>query len=243
MTEVSKLRGLVEKNPAILLTLSEDERYAAAKEIVKDEDARYAERPWEWAVERVHTIDEAGAEILPWPDKEYLHDLFDALDTEPLLAIPKSRRVLVSWGVAVHLLHRIRYKEHRRGYVQSEIEGKAAYIINDRMAWVEDHLPPVWQRKYESHRTMEGLIGTMAYVDTGSKVKAIAQGADAMRAYTPTFVFMDEIEFQREGHKSFVAALPFREKRCQIILASSSNGPGGVLAQMASTINFVRFTS
>jgi hypothetical protein len=85
------------------------------------------------------------------------------------------------------------------------------------------------------------LIGRLTYLPTGSRVIAVAQGADVFRFYTPTVVVMDEGDFQDEGHEALVAALPFGEKQGKVIFVSSSNGPGKPLATICKGVGFVRF--
>lgn len=241
-TEIQKLRRAARANPDVLLALSEDQQAAAAQAIVEYDDGQYANDSYLWAVEQVKTIDEASAQVLPFPDRMYLHDLFEAMDETQKLAIPKSRRMMVSWAVAIYIQHQIRYRSHVAAYVQSAVEGKAAYIVDARMKFVEDNLPVIYRKPYTCIRTSEGQVGKLTMSSTGSFVHALAQGADAFRAFTPTLVFSDEIEFQEKGHQSFVAMLPFAEKKCKIIIVSSSNGPQGVLAGFARDIGFARFT-
>lgn len=215
---------------------------AAAREIVRHEDARYEKDGWAWLTEQVMTIDEASNEVVAYPaDKEYLADFWQAMDEQQKLAVPKSRRMVVTWTVAAKLTHRIRYRPHYAGFIQSEDEDKAAFVIDDRMRFIEDHLLPIWQRPYETHKTVKGRVGFLKYTGTESYVKGVAEGKDSFRAFTPSFIFMDESEFMQRGHESFVAAIPFLEKKCQIIVVSSSNGPNGILADMARLAGFTRF--
>jgi hypothetical protein len=209
------------------------------------DDQRYKTDCWTWMVEQVVTIDEATKSKLRWPAHlDYLHDLVDVLDDpdEHYIAIPKSRRMMVSWCLAAWCTHLIRYHGNALVLWQSETEAKAAEAVDKRMAFIEDHLiEPALRRPYKSQRTKDGLIGRLTYRPTGSRVIAVAQGADVFRFYTPTVVVMDESDFQGEGHEALVAALPFGEKEGKVILASSSNGPGRPVAQICKGVGFVRY--
>lgn len=242
LKDIARIERKARLNPKILEGMSEYEQASAAQAIVAMRDEEYEKDAWLWAKEQVWTKDEASNQVLPFPsDKEYVHDLFDALETCPLLAIPKSRRMFITWGITIFLTHRLRYRKHYAGFIQSSTEDKAAFVIDQRMAFIENTLAPIYRREYKANRTVQGKIGTMTYLQTGSYGKALAQGADAFRTYTPTFVFLDEVDFMEKGHESFVATLPFAEKKCQIVLVSTSNGPQGVIADMARSIGFVRF--
>lgn len=236
------MRDKIIANPAILRGITDEQALAAAADIVAELDAAYEKDPWKWASEVVTTQDEASGSALKFPsDREYLHDLFDIMDAESLIAIPKSRRVFVTWGVATYLTWRARYKKNQALFVQSETEDKAAFVIDKRCTFIEDNLPQAFRRGYKAVRTIKGAVGQLTYTDTGSYVKGIAQGRDSLRAYTPSIVFLDECEFQQEGRQSLIAALPFAEKGAKIILVSTSNGSSGPLADIARSVGFISY--
>jgi phage FluMu gp28-like protein len=171
-----------------------------------------------------------------------LNELADIIDSEPLIAIPKSRRMMVTWLLAAWVTHRARYTPHQAIFWQSENEDKAAAAVSKRCAWIEDHLEHPDQRlPYTSIKTAKGEIGRMTYRSTGSYIWAIPQGGDALRQYTPSVWVCDEVEFQDKATEALVAAMPFAEKGAKLILISSSNGPRGVLAEMCKEVGFVRF--
>lgn len=203
----------------------------------------YRADPWLWAAEQVSTEDEARQGIYPWPaDKVYLHELFDALERERLLAIPKSRRMMVSWAVCTWATHRARYYPHHAIFIQCDTEDKAAFFIDKRCAFIEDHLPAPYRRAYHALKTVKGVIGRLTYQETGSYLWAIPQGDNVIRAHTFSVLIADEMDFQPEGHRAFAAALPIAEKEAKLVLISTSNGPTGVIAGLCREVGFVRFT-
>lgn len=237
-----KVIDKIRQDPTVLSKITDDEAIAAAMDIVQELDEAYASNPWLWARDVVMTQDEASGSSLKFPgDREYLQDLFQIFENETLIAIPKSRRVFVTWGVATYLTWRARYKKNQALFVQSETEDKAAFVVDKRCCFIEDNLPKALRRGYKAVRTIKGAVGQLTYDDTKSYVKGIAQGRDALRAYTPSIVFMDEVEFQQEGRQSLIAALPFAEKGAKIILVSTSNGASGPLADIARTAGFVSY--
>lgn len=239
---IGKLRDAIAKNPAVLRGLTDEAALAVARDFVEELDSRYEKDPWAWASEVVVTQDEASGKALKFPgDRDYLHDLFDIFENESLIAVPKSRRVFVTWGVATYLTHRARYKKHQSLFVQSETEDKAAFVVDKRCCFIEDNLPLALKRPYKAVRTIKGAVGQLTYDDTKSYVKGIAQGRDALRAFTPSIVFLDECEFQQEGRQSLTACLPFAEKGAKIILVSTSNGASGPMADIARSAGFVKF--
>lgn len=214
-----------------------------AKLKIHQRDMLYKDSLQTWATDQVRTIDEASAQIRPWPDKSYLHDLLQVFQAEHMIAVPKSRRMLVSWAIAVWLTWLVRYHPHHFCLVQSDTEEKAAYVVGERCAFIEQHLrDPFFEKPFRAWKTQKGLTGKLTYTGTGSTLLAIAQGADAVRMYTFSVLVMDEVEFQDQGAQALIAALPAVEKGAKIVLVSSSNGPDGVLASIAKDMGFVRWS-
>lgn len=204
-------------------------------------DARYANNCWAWLTELVVTIDEATEQERRWPDKLYLRDLFEVLEAEPLVAIPKSRRMMVTWALAAWAVWRARYRPHNAIFIQSETEAKSAYVVDQRCAFIESHLRiPLLRREVVATKTAQSLIGRLKYPSTESYISAVAQGDGVMRSYTPTILIMDECEFQPEAALALQAALPLAEKGAKIVLASTSNGPRGIMADICRSVGFVR---
>src|SRR5437773_11562261 len=91
------------------IQLEEQER-RLYRSLLAEMDTRYQASISDWLLKQVWTIDEASQHELRWPaDKIYLLELMDALDAEPMLAIPKSRRMMVTWAVAAWAVWRARY--------------------------------------------------------------------------------------------------------------------------------------
>jgi hypothetical protein len=194
----------------------------------------------------VVTIDEASKEILPWPaEKEYLRELleYDLIGDYKPLCIPKSRRMMVSWLVSAWAIWLARFHPNNAIYVQSETEDKAAFLVDRRCQFIEDHLIVEALRKpYEATKTKGGQTGKMYYDGTKSFIRAVAQGGNVARTFTPSVWIMDECEFQPEAAEALAAALPFVEKKMKLVLISSSAGPRGILAEICRGIGFTRWT-
>lgn len=229
----------------MLATLQDIDRTLAQvdAELARRDEPRYANDPWAWLCECAQTIDEASQQRLPWPgDREYVHELVDAFQRERLLVIPKSRRMFVSWAVSGWITWLARYHPYHAVFVQSENESKAAYLLDKRCRAIEDAVPRASKRAYSALKTNEGLVGRMTYEQTGSYLWAVPQGDSVIRAFTFSVLVADEMEFQPKGHEAFTAALPIVEKGARMILISTSNGPGGVVAGLCREIGFAKFS-
>lgn len=241
---LDKLEAAIRADPERVYQLTEDQRVQAAVDIMAARNTVYKRDIWRWLRETVWTIDEASQEQIKWPDKAYLRELFAVLDAERMIAIPKSRRMMVTWAVAAWAVHKARFFPNYAIFIQSETEDKAAFVVDKRCAFIEDHMePPVFRREYNSIRTTKGAIGRMTYKQTGSYIWGIPQGGDVIRTYTPSVLILDEAEFQPEAHQALIAALPAVEKGAKLVLVSSSNGPGGVIAEICKGIGFTRWVA
>lgn len=240
------MSGAVQLSREEILRLSPAEQTELYELQLEQFDTRYRRDIHAWLEEQVWTIDEASADILRWPkrkEKPHVHELIDLLDANPRPCIPKSRRMLVSWTVAAYCVHRTRYFEATAAYWQSLNVEKAAYIVDNRCAWIEDHLEDTeLRRTFRAHRCSSGDIVRMEYLRSGGYIVGIPQGADAVRSFTGTILVMDEVDFQPEGRAALTAALPMVEKKAKLILVTSSNGPNGAVAEICREAGFTRFS-
>ena len=208
-----------------------------------------------WLEEQVITVDETKRKPRPWPqNKAYLRDLTHALLTENKLAIPKSRRMMVTWCLVAYACWRARYHGGEFIVWQSETFTKAVYALgNTRLAYIEDNLRDApLRRKYEALSERGGnrqikYLGKQHGKSSGansvpSTIIATAQGATVLNTYTPSLIILDESDLQPWSHQTFANALPLLETGVQMILCTTSNGPSGLIAEMARSVGFGRFT-
>ncbi len=144
-----------------------------------------------------------------------------------IIAVEKSRQMMVTWLVCAYLLWRMKYLAHQLILVQSKREDDAAMLVFSkepfiaRMSFMESHLP-------KHLRTMSfpkcGSYGHL-YDPNGSHAWAIPEGGDIIRSNTPTVWFSDESAFQPEFGNAYTAAMPAIKGGGQAILVSSAE-PG-----------------
>lgn len=214
------------------------------KQFLLELDELYKKDPWAWFMNEVNTRDEATQLMRPWPDKEYLRELIHIILSEQLVAIPKSRRMMVSWTFAALAVYEARYFPHHAIFIQSETEDKAAFITDKRCSFIEDNLnEPLLRKSYKPIRTTKGAIGRITYDQTDSYIWAIPQGSSVIRTYTFSRLYMDESDFQAEGHDALSAALSIAEhgKSSKIVLVTTSDGPQGICADICRGADFVRY--
>lgn len=154
------------------------------------------------------------------PDKDYLRLLAYAWVHEPLLAIPKSRQMMVTWLFCSIAVHEIMARNSTATAWISKKYDDAAAHIEHRIQAVANRLPSdrFWVPEF-SHKN-----GYLTCKDTGSYIQAMGEEAKGLRQYTFSWVFDDEAAFQDQASAIVQAALPTTRGGGRFTLVSSANG-------------------
>lgn len=202
----------------------------------KRAEERYAKHPWPFLCECVYTLDQVrggflggtsdSGRILPLvaeDEKEdsYLRELTEEWMTEPLLALPKSRRMRVSWwSIAVHYWlaryhagSKIAFAARKAG--NDDSEGSAELV--KRAYFIHEHVP-----KFCKPRPVEYKTGRLQFLDSRSEIVGIGQGADQLRQHTCTAILGDEVAFWTEARDFYTASKPTTEGGGRVTLVSSA---------------------
>src|SRR5262252_5505245 len=166
--------------------------------------------PWAFVRDCVWTRDEVSGRVRRW--QEY-----------PLLAIPKSRRMVVTWlFVAVNYWlarfasnSKVAFMARKLG--KTETEGSAELVR--RAKFIHEHLPatfPVCEVEYS--------IGFLRFPN-GSEIVALGEGEEQARQHTFTSVLADEVAFWDHAFETWVALRPTIEGGGRLTAVSSA-GPG-----------------
>lgn len=184
--------------------------------------------PWAYVRDLVWTKDEAAARVARYPDRAYAELLTRRWQTESLLAIAKSRRMVVSWLfialntwlAATHPGSKIGFLARKEG--KTEAEGSAELV--KRADFILSSLPPVFPPRYY-------VPGTHTYskcyirLPNGSEILGLGAGADQARQLTFTSVFCDEMAYWDEAYETWTGLKPTITGGGRITLVSSA-GPG-----------------
>jgi hypothetical protein len=186
-------------------------------------EALYAEDPWVFCRDLVHTFDEATIRKRRFPDRPYLELLCRRWQVESLLAVPKSRRMFVTWALVSFDVHcaifnpgaKIVFMARKEGKTESEgsneLVKRARYIVEN----LDPVLPPI---EHDYH------TGMLRFAN-GSEIIALGQGADQARQLTCTRVLADEIGFWDQAYETWTALRPTIEGGGKIAISSSA-APG-----------------
>jgi hypothetical protein len=202
-------------------------RLAKNRELREAEFEMCRRDPWWFATGWVWTRDE-HADILngenpikKYPDKEYLRILFYHWLTNPIVLIPKSRQMMISWSLCVlHLWEAMFYKCGTHLFVSKE--ASSADRLIQKCMGIYERLPAFLKRA-EANTGNKGkhVFCKMEFENIESVVLGLKRGEDKVREFTITNLWMDEVTSNPEARKVYSAALPAVHGGGRITLSSS----------------------
>lgn len=182
--------------------------------------------PWQFAVDCVFTKD-AVDELNPikrFPSEfEYLKLFFKIWTKEKRIAVPKSRRMFMSWGCIVLHLWDAMFHNGRNVALVSKKEDDANELVK-RCLFILDHIkeedfPSELRPKYT---TKYNHIG---FPQLNSEIQGFPQGADQLRQHTFSRIMADEMAFWENAKEMYASSMPTLEGG-GAITAISSAAPG-----------------
>lgn len=170
----------------------------------------------------VSTLDQADRwqPIKKFPtrqDKPYLYWIMGRMIDDPLLALVKHRRMIITWAACVVALWDAMFHEGRFIALVSKKEEDSDELVR-RCKFIYDNIPagelrikPICEYKYTQ----------LTFPEIDTTVKGFAQGADQLRQYTCSRVFCDELAFWPKARATFVSLKPTIEGGGKICLIST----------------------
>lgn len=181
---------------------------------------RYRKSHWDFLSRAVRTLDQADRlnPIKPFPsEKEYLHPIADFIVSDPLVAIVKHRRMVITWLACAIALWDAMFHEGRHVAIVSKKEEDSDELVQ-RCNFIYQNIPtdvlrikPTGTYKYTS----------LSFPEIDSRIKAYAQGPDQLRQFTCSRVFCDEIAFWPQARQTFVSLKPTIQGGGQVCLIST----------------------
>lgn len=182
--------------------------------------------PWVFLSRCVRTIDQVDKvnPIKKFPEHYTYLKLYVRLwQREPLIIVPKSRRMFMSWCNIGLYLHDAMFGIGRTDVFQSKKEEDSDILI-ERSKFILENIPeeelprdliPGWDKTYCK----------LKFPELNSEILGVAQGADQTRGLTVSGALFDEFAFWEEAEDSYSSFIPTIEGggRCTIL---SSAAPG-----------------
>lgn len=184
--------------------------------------------PWFFLTHCVFTRDQVDKKnpIKAFPSQwEYLRLYCMVWQRYRLLAVPKSRRMFMSWcNIGLHLWATLFFPGQDFAFV-SKKEDDAGELVK-RAEFIYDHIPDTMIPKHllpkkETRAKPSALI----FPEIESKIQGFPMGADQLRQFTFSGILGDESAFWEEAQKFYSAAFPTIEGGGRMTLISSRS-PG-----------------
>lgn len=204
--------------------MSDNETAASPSRLLRVRDTAlqielWAKKPWQWIRDCCVTQDEAdvSAPVKKFPDKVYLRYITELWQTTPLLAIPKSRRMMLTWLMLALHLHKALFFPRSAIFIQSKKEDDSDFLLSDkRMLFIYEHLP-----KHLPWPTVTRKFCSLEF-SNGSYMRGIAQGPDQLRQYTASAILCDEMAFWDKAEQTWGALKPTVQGGGQVTMVSSA---------------------
>lgn len=155
-----------------------------------------------------------------FPDKKYLRLAAYSWVHEPLLAVPKSRQLMMTWLFCAIACHETLFRNARNtAWISKKFDDANAHI-QERVRGIIDRLPSDVLYVPET----KPIKGELACEETNSIIRAMGEEAKGLRQYTFSWVFSDEAAYQEQASEIITAALPTVNGGGRFTLVSSANG-------------------
>jgi len=189
----------------------------------------WAACPSQFIDDCIVTRDEAdGGKVKRMPAKDYLRLIDERFLSCQVLAIPKSRRMMVTWRLlALHLWHGL-FHANQVIFVQSKKAEDSAYLLGaDRLLFMYNSLPERhrWPQVVRKMKDSGGKGYDTIQLDNGTTFYAVAEGPDQLRQYTASRVYCTEMAFWDLAEATWTSLRPTIQGGGKIVIDSSAN-PG-----------------
>ena len=186
----------------------------------------YKKDPWAFATDCVYTQDQVDSRnpVKKFPaHRQYLKVYCDLWVKERFIAVPKSRRMYMSWMNIILYLWDTGWNIGRHNAIVSKKEDDADDLIK-RAKFIWDNIPESVLPRQIKPKCIYKYC-TLEFPDLNSKLQGFPQGADQLRQFTFSGIMADEMAFWSDAQKMYSAAFPTLEGGGRMT-AISSPGPG-----------------
>lgn len=188
----------------------------------------YRNDPWLFLTECVFTKDQVDQKnpIKKFPSHwPYLKFYVRTWQQALRIAVPKSRRMTMSWtNIALYLWATMFYPVQDFAFV-SKKEDDAGELVR-RAEFIYDHIPEdKIPRVLLPRKETRQKPAALSFPDIESKIQGFPMGADQLRQFTFSGILGDECAFWEEARKFYSASAPTIEGGGRMTLISSRS-PG-----------------
>lgn len=175
---------------------------------------QFRDDPWLFLKHCVYTHDEVDTEnpIKPYPSHlKYLFFVVQMFQLFKKLALPKSRRLTISWTVIALIVWDVIFHKGRSWAMTSKKEGDAGELVS-RAEFIINHIPEDMIPKELIPKMKNGKMTekppTIEFDEINSRIEGFPSGADQLRQRGFSGIFEDETAYQKNAEKTYAAAEP-----------------------------------
>lgn len=162
--------------------------------------------------------------IKPFPDLPYLHKMVDLWLEHQLILVVKSRQMMASWLYTALHLWDAAYHEGRSIFFISKKEEDAGFgnqlSLLSRARFMLEQIPESYRPKFKTDKRPPKI----EFIGKYSSIMACSQEAEALRQYTASRIMSDEMAFQDQAERAYVAMKPTLDGGGQFTGISTPNG-------------------
>ena len=164
------------------------------------------ESPWNMVTSGlIYTLDETDLlkPIKLFPQNKWIKLTIEAWLDHKLLAVPKSRRMMITWTMALCHLWLAMFNEGANVFFISDKEEKSDALVK-RAEFIFDHIPTdkiLLPKKRSKFCLLE-------FPGLNASIRGVPQGASQLRQYTATAILADEMAFWEKAQETFAASKP-----------------------------------
>jgi hypothetical protein len=181
----------------------------------------YKNNPWAFLTECCFTKDQVDSKdpIKLIPNRDYGRFYANLFNRYPLLLVPKTRRMTMSWYTIALFVHDTIFNQARFNAFVSKKEDDSHDLIM-RAKFIFDHIPAD-KIPRELLPKCEFKFNVLSFPDIDSKIQGFPQGADQLRQFTFSGIFGDESAFWDQAKDFYSATFPTIEGGGRMVLVSS----------------------
>ena len=180
----------------------------------------------EFIFRHVYTIDphDQTSPIKRIPHHGYIEQIIDQWMTDELILVVKSRQMMISWVFVALNLWLARFHKGQYCFFVSKKEDDAGFSsplsLLSRAWFIYEHLPE--QFKCPVQKSLNPAM--LKFPKLNSIIHGVSQDSDAVRQYTASSIFSDEMAFQERSEQIFAAVKPTIDGGGKFTGVSTPNG-------------------
>ena len=182
--------------------------------------------PYDFIFRYSYTLDphDVNHPIKLIPDYPYIRELIRIFLAEKLIAVVKSRQLLVTWIFCALHVWLCTFFRGQYVFFISRKEADAGFdtplSLCSRALFVLQNLPKEMRPMYT--KSLQPPV--LKFPDLYSTIQGVSQDSDALRQYTASSILSDEMAFQEHATEAYAAVKPTIDGGGRLICVSTPNG-------------------